>query len=66
MAGLTVVWCLEMDVDIAVTRRKDAAVPGRVKADNRSLDFRQLEFDLDLLVHLHIVRCVADAIEDVD
>src|SRR5271165_2813300 len=66
MPGLTVVGRLEMDVDIAVTRRKDAAMPGRVKADNRGFDLFQLEFDLDLLMLLHIMRRVADAVEDME
>src|SRR5208282_1435036 len=66
VAGLAVVRRLEMDVYIAVTRRKDAAMPGRVKADNGGLDFCQLELYLDLLVQLHVVRSVTDAVEDME
>jgi hypothetical protein len=52
MPGAVVVGCLEMDMDIAVAWRKDAAMPGRVEADNGRLDLCQLEFDLDLLMLL--------------
>src|SRR5208282_2903738 len=66
MAGLAVVRGLEMDVYIAVSRRKDAAMPGRVKADNGGFDVYQLEFNLDLLMLLHIMRRVADPVENME
>src|SRR6516225_7789583 len=56
MAGLVVVRGLEMDVDVAVARREDAAMSGRVKADDRGLGLCQLELDLNFFVLLHVVR----------
>ena len=44
MAGFVVVRRLEVSVDIAVAGRKNAAMLGRVKPDNRRLDARQLEY----------------------
>ena len=55
-----------MDVDITVTRREDAAMPGRVEPDNGGLDPRQLEYELDFLMLLHVMWRVADPVEDVE
>jgi hypothetical protein len=52
-------------VDIAVAGRKNPAMLGRVKPDNRRLDARQLEYDLDFLMRLHVMGRIADPVEDV-
>jgi hypothetical protein len=66
MAGLPIVRRLEMDMDVAVAGGKDAAMAGRVKADNSRLDLLQSEPDLDLPVRLHVMRRNPDAIEDME
>jgi hypothetical protein len=66
MAGLAIVRCLEMDVDVAVAGCEDTAMPGRMKTDDRSLGPHELEFDLDPLVHLDVVRGIADAVQDME
>jgi hypothetical protein len=40
MPEIAIVRSLEMDVDITVTRREDAAMPDRVEPDNGGLDPR--------------------------
>ena len=45
---------------------KDAAMPGRVEADDRGLDPRPLEYDLDFLMLLHVMWRVTDPVEDVE
>ena len=65
MAGFVVVRRLEVSVDIAVAGRKNPAMLGRVKPDNRRLDARQLEYDLDFLMRLHVMGRIADPVEDV-
>src|SRR6202043_1501516 len=64
MSRLRVVGRLKMNVDVAVARREDATVLGRVKADNGRFSLVQLERHLDLLVHFHAMWSVADAVHD--
>src|ERR1700722_18673787 len=64
MPGFGVVGGLDMDMDVAVARREHAAMLGRVKADNGGFNFFQLEGDLNLLMHSHVVWSIPDAIYD--
>src|SRR5438552_1247480 len=53
-----------MNVDRGVHWREYAAVVEGMKTDQGRLGIVQLEFRLDLLVLLHVVRCLADSVEN--
>ena len=62
MSGFTIVGCLKMDVDVAVARREDATMLGRVKTYYDRFSPFQLKGNLNLFMHLHVVWSVADAV----
>jgi len=55
-----------VNVNVTVARCEDAAMFGRVKTDDGRYSVLQLEGDLNLLMHFHVVWSVADAIHNME
>src|ERR1700730_5132706 len=66
MPRFSVVGRLKVNVNVTVAGCEDATMLGRVKTDNGRFSLLQLEGDLNLLMHFHVVWSVADAIHNMD
>jgi hypothetical protein len=64
VAGFAVVRGLKMDVHGRVHGGEDTAMGSRMETNNDCVDLRELKNDLNLLMHLHTMGRISNAVED--